>query len=174
MAFFWLPIISAMVTLLLSICYVAYVLLWKFEYSRVPSPSSIISYVDGHPDSSLALQDGLSGLLKEYSDSVDYNFMQNQHRKSKLLLAQRLAFISFALLILCIPQWVINFSHNERFDKHCQFKLFHLSKLLRSQNVKCHSPTKTSTTNNEGVATSQFTPNCCSATKHQFYGNGFG
>ena len=40
--------------------------------------------------------------------------MQNQHRKSKLLLAQRLAFISFAILILCIPQWVINFSHNER------------------------------------------------------------
>ncbi len=113
-AFFWLPIISAMVTLLLSICYLAYVLLWKFEYSRVPSPSSIISYVDGHPDSSLALQDGLSGLLKEYSDSVDYNFMQNQHRKSKLLLAQRLAFISFSILILCIPQWVINFSHNER------------------------------------------------------------
>jgi len=112
--FFWVPILLAMVNLLLSICYVAYVLLWKFEYARVPSPSAIVLYIEEHPDPTLALQDGRIGLLKEYSDSVDHNFMQNEHRKSKLLLAQRFAFGSFAILLLCIPQWVINFSQNER------------------------------------------------------------
>lgn len=111
--YFWLPLLFSMVALLISICYVAYVLLWKFEYSRVPLPSTIISYFEEHPDPATVLQDGCLGLIKEYSNSVDHNFRQNEHRKSKLLLAQRFAFGSFAILVLCIPRWAYDFSHNE-------------------------------------------------------------
>lgn len=109
--YFWTPLSMAMVALFVAIANVAYVLLWKFQYSRVPPPSAIVSYFEEHPDPLSVIQDGSLGLIKEYSSSVDHNFRQNEHRKSKLLSAQRFAFLAFVILVLCIPRWAYNFAH---------------------------------------------------------------
>jgi hypothetical protein len=111
---FWIPLFIAVAVLLVSTCYVAYVLLKGFYYSVVPSPSQIITYFEEHPEPDIALQDAHLELFKEYAKSIDNNYKQNEHRKSKLLLAQRLAFLSFAILILCVPKWAYNFTHNEQ------------------------------------------------------------
>lgn len=112
---FWIPLLISVAILLISTCYVAYVLLKGFYYSKVPLPSLIIPYFEAHPDPDNALQDGHLELLREYANCVDHNFKQNEHRKSKLILAQRLAFLSFAILIiLCIPKWAYNLTHNEQ------------------------------------------------------------
>lgn len=111
---FWLPLSSAILILLISTGYVAYVLLWPFKYSRPPSPSEIIKYVSEHPEPDAVLLDARTGLLNEIAKSVDHNFTQNQHRKSKLLTAQRLAFCTFLLLILiCVPRWGYVFTNAE-------------------------------------------------------------
>jgi hypothetical protein len=80
----------------------------------VPYPSQIVLYFEAHPEPSSALEEGQLELLKEYSDAVDFNFAQNEHRKSKLVWSQRFAFISFAFLILCVPKWAYNFTNNEQ------------------------------------------------------------
>lgn len=111
---FWLPLSIAVLILLVSTGYVAYVLLWPFKYSRLPSPSKIIEYVNAHPEPDTVLLDARNGLLNEIASSVDHNFTQNQHRKSKLLTAQQLAFYTFSLLILiCVPRWVYVFTNAE-------------------------------------------------------------
>lgn len=111
---FWLPLSIAILILLVSTGYVAYVLLWPFKYSRLPSPSKIIEYVNAHPEPDTVLLDARNGLLNEIANSVDHNFTQNQHRKSKLLTAQRLAFCTFSLLILvCVPRWGYVFTNVE-------------------------------------------------------------
>jgi len=111
--YFWVPIVFTIVLIISSACYVGYVLLSGFKYSRIPSPSHIIEYINKHPDQSVVLYDAQIGLLNQISQSVDENYKTNQHRKSKLLSAQRLAFYAFIALFFCIPRWVYDFINFE-------------------------------------------------------------
>lgn len=137
---FWVPLLIALVILLVSTGYVAYVLLWPFKYSRLPSPSNIIEYVNNHPEKNAVLLDAQIGLLNEIAGSVNHNFTQNQHRKSKLLIAQRWAFGAFSLIILiCIPRWGYVFTNSE--PKVQSVKI--VSPIVVIQEPKMTQPTQT-------------------------------
>lgn len=151
---FWMPLSISVVILLISTCFVAYVLLKGFYYSRVPSPSQIIPYFEAHPDPGNALQDGHLELLKEYSKSVDHNLNQNEHRKSKLILAQRLAFLSFAVLILCIPKWAYNFTHNEQDTQPVKIISPVPLQLLQERSMSTPTENNSSSTNQSAPQTS--------------------
>jgi hypothetical protein len=152
---FWIPLFISVAILLIATCYVAYALLKGFYYSRVPSPSQIIPYFEAHPYPDNALQDGHLELLKEYSNSVDHNFKQNEHRKSKLILAQRLAFLSFAILILCIPKWVYNFTHNEQDTQPVKIISPVPFQLLQEKSMSTPTENNSSSTNQSATQTPQ-------------------
>lgn len=152
---FWIPLFISVAILLIATCYVAYALLKGFYYSRVPSPSQIIPYFEAHPDPDSALQDGHLELLKEYSNSVDHNFKQNEHRKSKLILAQRLAFLSFAILILCIPKWAYNFTHNEQDTQPVKIISPVPFQLLQEKSMSTPTENNSSSTNQSATQTPQ-------------------
>jgi len=112
--FFWVPWLISVILLLISTVHV-YKLLHGFKYHKVPPPSQIIPYFETHPDPDNVLQDAHLGLIKEYAESVDYNYEQNNKRKITLLRGQKFAFSAFAIFVVfCIPKWGYSFTHNEQ------------------------------------------------------------
>lgn len=138
---FWAPLLVSSGLILFSSGWVSYVLLKKFYYSRVPSPSEIVGYFETHPDQDTVLEEARLALLKEYAKSVDHNFEQNEHRKVKLLLAQRFAFCSAFFLVLCIPRWAYNFTHNE--PKAQSVRVVSPIEILKEKEMKNTSETNT-------------------------------
>ncbi|MDP5239906.1 hypothetical protein Q9Q94_10200 [Uliginosibacterium sp. 31-16] len=107
---FWAPLAIAIIGVGIAARDLSYILLTDFRYSRIPAPSAIWDFFKNYQNDEEALKEAQLGLLTEYTESFDHNFKQNEHRKSKLLRAQRYAFTSFVVVFLCIPKWLYNYT----------------------------------------------------------------
>jgi hypothetical protein len=118
---FYIPASLALIYFFIAVAMLLYCLGRGFKYYSIPTPKDLRGYaikLDAYAKAVPAekidvLNDAKKHLLNYYCEDSTYNFRVNTRRANILLLATQISIISFGLLLISLPRFFFDKTHEE-------------------------------------------------------------